>query len=565
MSERDLELPNLMPLVRKWAWLVVLGAVIALGAGYAVTKRTAPVYESSSQIFVNTASSASLSSLDISTGSAVMLASAVADMINSHRLADEVVQSLHVGLSADQLLDEMRASAANDTPIVTIDVRDGNPRLAARIANVAASTIIALYQTDQSSRYAGLKTALQRQINDANNQLSSATKRLAATETATPANPALVASLTSEIGSLQTGLSGLNSQLNTILLSQAQSDTAITVIDLAQVPSAAVSPSMPKNLLLALVFSLIATGAIVTAAEYLDDSIRTPEWIEKHLELPVLTVVGKFNIKKYTTLVADRPWDTNAEAFKTLRTNIQFMNVDQPPRTILICSGGPGEGKSTIAMNLAATVAQAGKRVILVDCDLRRPTVHKYLGLDPRPGLTEYLSDPAIGLQVARDSSIPNFFVVTSGSIPPNPSELLGSLRMGEFLLFLKEHADLVILDSSPVLAVTDPSVLAPHVDGILFVVDEEKSKMRATLRALQRFEMVGGNVLGVVFNKFNARSGNYGYYSSDYYRSDQSDTNNRSRDGKRNGRRERSERTGAAAESVDPGSPAGSSPGRNR
>jgi capsular exopolysaccharide synthesis family protein len=211
------------------------------------------------------------------------------------------------------------------------------------------------------------------------------------------------------------------------------------------------------------------------------------------------------------------------EAFKTLRTNVHFIQVDQPPRIVLVGSGSPSEGKSTVAVNYAVAVAQAGKRVVLVDCDLRRPTIHRFFGLEPSPGLTDCLADATLGIDGARATAIPNLRVVSSGPIPPNPSEVLGSQRMTAFLQLLTEHADLVLLDSSAALVVTDATVLAPHVDGVLLVVDEERSKLRATLRAVRGFTMVGGKVLGVVVNKCNPRTGGYGYHDHvRYYKSDQ-------------------------------------------
>jgi non-specific protein-tyrosine kinase len=505
-----------------------------LAASYAVTKHTRPVYEASTKLFVNTASAASLTNSTLDTQSAVMLASAVADMVNSHREASEVLQIANVPLSTDGLLAEMKAGAATDTPIVTIDVRDTNPQLAARIADAAASAIIVFYRADQSMRYSGLKTTLQHQISGTTTQLASATRRLSTLDGSKPVNVAQISSVTTQINSLQSSLTALNTQLNTLVLSKAQSDSALTVIDHAQMPTSPVSPSMATNLLLALIFSVMVTGGIIAGAEYLDDSVRSPEWIEERLKLPVLAVVGKFRAKKHTTLVAEQPWDDNAEAFKTLRTNVQFIDVDQPPRTILVGSGNPSEGKSTVAANYAVAVAQAGKQVILVDSDLRHPTIHRFFGLEPSPGLTDYLIVPSLGLRVVQDTTIANLRVVCSGPIPPNPSELLGSHRMTELLQLVKEHSNLVILDSPPALMVTDPSVLAPHVDSVVLVVDGEKSKMRATQRTVQRFTMVGGKVLGVVLNRFDPRTGGYSRYNqSGNYKSGQGGDGDRGGAGK--------------------------------
>ncbi len=523
----DLErgLPTILPLLRRWWWLICVAVVVAGSASYVVTKHIKPVYEASSQLFVNTSSAAALTGAYGDSQSELVLASAVADMINSHRVADRVLATTRSRLSADDLLAELNASASSSTPMVTVSVKDTSPAQAARLADAAASAIITLYQADQGTRYDSLKVTLQAQIATLTNQLDGDTAKLRDLAARSSANAALlseVASLNAQIVTLQSSLTSLNVQLNTILLSQAQSDTTLTVVDHAQVPTAQVSPSMRVNLALAVALSLILTCGFIAAVEYLDDSVRSPALLEEQLKLPMLAVVSRFRSKKYTPLLAERPWDTNAESFKTLRTNVQFVNVDRPPRTILIASGSPSEGKTTIAANYAVAVAQAGRRVILVDCDLRRPRQDRVFGLEPTPGLTDHLADSDLGLDVARDTSVANLRVVTSGPVPPNPSELLGSHRMAEFLDLARGDADLVVLDSPPALVVTDASVLAPQVDGVLLVVDEQTSKMRPTLRTIQLFNLVGAKVLGVVFNKFDARHGGYGYgyyHYSGYYR----------------------------------------------
>jgi capsular exopolysaccharide synthesis family protein len=522
MTDSVREIPNLISLLRRWWWLVIVGAALSLAASYVVTKHMKPVYLASSQLFVNTASGASVVGSYTDSQSALMLAASVADMLNSHRVAAEVLTASSARLSQDQLLSEMKASAAVDTPIVTIEVRDNSPTFAQQLANAAASAILTLYQGDQTRRYASLKETLQGQIAAATSQLAGATKLLSALDSRKPSDVAQISSLTIQINSLQSSLTTLNTQLNTVLLSQAQSDTTLTIIDHAQAPTSPESPSMPKNLLLALLLGVIGSSAIVAGVEYLDDSVRSPAFVEEQLKVPMLAIISRFKSKKLKLLLTERPWDTNAESFKTLRTNVQFMNVDQPPRSILIASGSPSEGKTTIAANYAVAVAQAGRRVILVDCDMRRPSQDRMFGLGAGPGLTDYLSDDKLGLAVARITEVGNLRVVTCGPIPPNPSELLGSHRMASFLELAKSDADLVVLDSSPALVVTDASVLARQVDGVLLVVDQQSSRMRPTLRTLQLFTLVGGKVLGVVVNKFDTHHGGYGGYGyGEHYHGD--------------------------------------------
>jgi non-specific protein-tyrosine kinase len=425
----------------------------------------------------------------------------------------------------------MKASADLTTPIITITVRDRSPKRAAGLANAAAKDIVSLNQGDQSARYASLKTTLQKQIADTNAQLASASSRLRALSALTVQDSAAIAaisSLTTQVNALQASQTALNTQLNTLLLSQAQSNTVLTIVDSAQLPTVAVSPVLRTNLALALILGLALSIGAIMIIEYLDDSPRSTTLIESRLNLPVLSVISRFRDRESVALVAHRRRDNNAEAFKTLRTNIQFANVDRPPRLVLVASGRPSEGKSTVAANYAVAVAQSGKSVILVDCDLRRPSQQRIFGMEPGAGLTEYLRDTRLGISVARPTDIENLRLVGSGPIPPNPSELLGSQRMLEFIALASEHADLVVFDTPPALVVTDATVLAPHMDGIVLVLDEEKTKMRAAALTCQMFKMVGGKMLGIVVNKFDTRHAGYGgyyyYQYGGYYGADKDD-----------------------------------------
>lgn len=201
-----------------------------------------------------------------------------------------------------------------------------------------------------------------------------------------------------------------------------------------------------------------------------------------------------------------------SEAYRTLRTNIQFSSLDKPLRTLLVTSSSPNEGKSTTLGNLAVTFAQAGYRVILVDCDLRRPSLHEVFRIENSAGLTSLIIDdnPASGL--ARETSVPNLRVIPAGPLPPNPSELLGSQRMDKVIEVLKSEADFVLFDCPPILAVTDAAVLARKVDGVLLVVSAGKTKREHAARAKLLLDKVNANILGVALNNAEFDSALYKY-----------------------------------------------------
>lgn len=216
-----------------------------------------------------------------------------------------------------------------------------------------------------------------------------------------------------------------------------------------------------------------------------------------------------------TLITISNPRSPVAEAYRTLRTNMEFSNLDKNLRVILVTSAGAEEGKSTTLSNLAVTIAQSGKRVILVDADLRRPTLHQTFGLKNSVGLTDMVRDETIlANPPTQETTVPNLRVLTSGQLPPNPAEILGSKRMSEILAALLERADMVLLDAPPVLAVTDAAVLSSKVDGVLLVVSAGKTKRESARKAQAQLEKINARVIGAVLNNVKADSSAQTYYA---------------------------------------------------
>jgi capsular exopolysaccharide synthesis family protein len=213
------------------------------------------------------------------------------------------------------------------------------------------------------------------------------------------------------------------------------------------------------------------------------------------------------------------PKSRSAEAFRTLRTNIQFSSLDKEIRSIVVTSSGPGEGKSTVMSNLAITMAESGKKVILVDCDLRKPSIHKKIGITNSIGLTNILVQGAKKQECIFNSTVNNLFILTSGPVPPNPAELLGTKKMLNFIEELKSEFDLILIDAPPVLAVTDAQILSSIADGVIFVAAYGEAQKSALVDAKHMIDKVGGNILGIVFNKVpESENGYYGKYYKGYY-----------------------------------------------
>lgn len=208
-----------------------------------------------------------------------------------------------------------------------------------------------------------------------------------------------------------------------------------------------------------------------------------------------------------------------SEQYRIIRTNIMFSNVDSDIQSVLFTSEMPGAGKSTTAANVAAAFAQAGKRTVLVDADLRRPTSHYTFELSNQSGLTTGIVNQLPLEEIIKHTSVENLDLVTSGPVPPNPSELLSSVKMAQLLRELKSHYDMILVDSPPVLAVTDAQILSKHTDGTVIVTDVKNNNVHRLKEAKQLLEKTDAKILGVVLNNVNMKKeskNNYHYYGSD-------------------------------------------------
>ncbi len=224
---------------------------------------------------------------------------------------------------------------------------------------------------------------------------------------------------------------------------------------------------------------------------------------------------------KLVTLKA--PKSPVAEAYRTLRTNIQFSSFDNKVKTIVITSSGPAEGKTTTSCNLAITTSQAGKRTILLDCDMRNPKIHKVFEISNQTGLSDVLIGETNFYEAVQKSEIDNLYVLPSGTRPPNPAELLASEKMKKFLESLKETYDYIIIDTPPIIMVTDAQILSKYADGCLLVIASAEADKNAVIKAKELLEKVDAKILGVVLNKLDtSRKGYYGHYYNYYYGKDE-------------------------------------------
>lgn len=304
-----------------------------------------------------------------------------------------------------------------------------------------------------------------------------------------------------------------------------EQSSALRVAQPALVPTEPIGPNPLRNAMLAGFLGLMLAGAIVMLYEYLDDKIKTPGDMETVAGLTTLGVVafqGGRKKHQIDLVTANAPRSPVAEAYRLVRTNLEFASIDHSLKTLLVTSANPREGKSTTAANLATVLAQGGKRVILIDADLRKPSQHRIFEVINRVGITNAL---VRGIeapeQYLQSTSVENLRLLPSGPMPPNPAEVLSSTRFTAFIEALKPLADILIIDSPPVLAVTDPIIIASRVDGTLLVVDSKKTRSEAARSAVEALSKSGTHMLGGVLNKVGARAGGYYYYYQSGYGDD--------------------------------------------
>jgi non-specific protein-tyrosine kinase len=472
-----------------------------------------PVYSASATLLVRQAPTAGTSDY-----SAVLMSDRMArtytQMLSEEPVMEAVIAQLGlVEKTPSGLAGQMQVELVRDTQLIRLSVTDTDPVRAAQIANAVAEAFIAQNQALNEGRYAESLSSMRDQMDELSvlmEETQAALDDLGTPETSQDQ---------AKLARLETILAGYRTTYATFLqgyeqmrLTAAQSSDDVVVFRTARVPEGPVGPNTMTNTALAGVVGAMLAVGVVFLIEYLDDTIKTPEDVSRTLGLGTLGVIGRLKKGEEELVLVDQPLSPISEAFRALRTNIRFSSVDKPLRTLLVTSAGPTEGKSITVANLAVAMAQAGLKVAAVDGDLRRPRLHRLFNIHPHGGLTGALLEGSVDGRL-QPVQVDGLAVLQAGELPPNPAEILGSQRMRDLLGELTQQVDVVLVDSSPVLPVTDAAVLAQGVDGVLLVVDAGETRRGAARRAVESLRQVGGNLIGVILNAVPTHRGGYYYY----------------------------------------------------
>lgn len=433
---------------RRWrpaAALIIAG----IGLSALISLVVPPTYEASTQLYVRTAGSGSISDLNQGGAFAQNIVSTYATVATTQAVLGPVKERLRLPVSIESLTTQITASAPLDQTLINISVRDSSPGQAARIANAVASSLQTWVTKTEDSGDA------------------------------------------------------------------AAAAVSVSITQPASVPIKAAAPSLRTNMLIGGLIGLIAAVGAIVFLERVDTRVRNSRDLNG-LNLNVLSE-SPFDatIQRNPLVTLEAPQSLLAESFRQLRTNLQFAMAGTTQRSLLLTSGTAGEGKSTAAVNLAVAIAKSGRKVVLLDADLRRPSIATYLGLEATVGLTSLL----IG-EVKLDDAIQqwgedvHFSVIPSGPVPPNPSELLGTSAMQEVLAALEDRYDLVILDGAPLIPVTDSAVLASIVGTVVLVVRSGQARQREVERSLEILASVDSSAAGTVIAA-QTQSDSVGYIRS--------------------------------------------------
>jgi non-specific protein-tyrosine kinase len=518
-SNFSLELQRYVALIWHWSWLLILITVIAGGTAFLVSKNMTPVYQASTLLLINEAplnQAANYSSLTTSE----RLAQTYAQMMTTRPVLEAVAESLMIDEAyLDTIQEEIRVQTVPNTSLLRVFVTDPNPILAADVANKLVEVFAQQNLADQASRYVASKQSLEEQMVQIDEQIESTNQQLTILENI-PDNQATRDQLSQTLSQYRQTYAVLSQSYEEIRLAEAQSLSNIIQKETAVPPTIPIRPQVGRNTIMGMVVGLMLGVGLVFLIEMLDTSLKDPQEVTRRFGLPILGMIASHTPAEGQLIAKAEPRSQVAEAFRGLRTNLQYTSVDRPLHTLLITSPSPDDGKSTIAANLGIVLAQSGKRVALVDADLRRPVQHKLLRLANRRGLSQLFITPEIHLNGNLQKTDVEFLsAVTAGQTPPNPADLLGSETMIRILDQLLGSTDMVVIDSPPVMAVTDALVLAPRVDGVLLVVKPSTTDLPTLQRSIEQLRQVGANILGVVLNDVEiTRSGYHNYYYRSAY-----------------------------------------------
>jgi capsular exopolysaccharide synthesis family protein len=510
--------------LRKWWWLLVASTLIAVMFSSLSVLRQPTIYQSRTTLMIGTTiTDPNPTSNELMLGQ--QLAAAYADLANREIVRNATKDALKINR-----LPDYTARALPNTQLIEIVVNDTIPERAQIVANGLADQLMHLGPISAQPQDRGRQEFIHQRLNNLETQIKETESEIEKLqgELADTFSAEQIKDKQEQITSLESKLSSMENNYG-LLLSNTQQGAlnTLTIIESAELPTNPIGPMKGLTILLAAVVGFALAAGEAYLLEYLDDSLKSPDAVMRLFSASIIGHVfeqGDGKNEEDQLYNADDLDHPIAEAFRSLRTNIEISQADRPLKTILVSSADIGDGKTSVAANLALSMAQREKKVVLIDADLRKPKIHEFFELTNDRGLVDLISGrAAIGdvLQFKNDRKVA---VLTTGNTPPNPAELLSSKKMEQLLCQLQETTDVVIIDGPPFI-VADAMILASRVDGVLMVVRPGHTRESLAKAAIEHIRLVGAKVVGVVLNRIPLRGADYyagksslfTYYGSNY------------------------------------------------
>lgn len=511
-SSNSMELRDYLSVFARRKWIVVFSVAMVAGAALLFSVLQSPRYEGKARLFLEASSSVfdatagqSLSPARVQTEIQVLQSGPVKDLVRERMGSAPPASVTQVGL----------------TEVLEVRVQASQPRMAAELTDAYVTSYLDYRRTQAVDDLVAKAKEIQRVLDDLKAQVADLDARTAA---ARPPGPTTAASPTTERDALISQQALFKQRLDQLNVDTSITNTNASAATPAEASNTPVSPRPVRNGLMGLGLGLVMGIAGALVVEHLDDSIKSKDDLEAAAEgLPVLgmiPVVASWKNRDDTRVISRvEPSSPAAEAYRSLRTSINFLGVDRSMRVLQITSSNASEGKTTTIANLGVALARAGERVVIVNCDLRRPRIHEFFGLPDSIGFTDvFLGEMPISNALQEVPGEPNLRILASGKLPPNPSEVLASPRTEQIFAALKKQNVMVLIDCPPVLPVTDAAVLSSRVDGIVLVASANTTPGKDLGRAIELLGQVGAPLLGTVLNGVSAEGGygyQYGYYTA--------------------------------------------------
>jgi len=450
------------------------GLVLCVVPAVAYTATRTPMYESTATLFVG---QQQISLQDVARGLAstslsAQLVKSYADILASRTTAERAVAENGLALSPGAVAGGLTIEPVVDTQILKVTFRSSDPALAARVANAVSTTFVKQIQ----------ELAVPPPLPTTTTGAPAATSAPTTNEASPPA-------------------------------------VTVSVVDAARPPSVPASPNRVRDVALGIVLGGLAGVGLAFGADHLDSSVKGREDTER-LGLPVLGVIPKMHTGGAEVYIERDPQDVAAESFRKLRTSIGFLGVDRPIKTLMVTSPIAGEGKTTVATNLAVAYAQAANRTLLLEADLRRPSLHRLFGMSGTDGLTTAIIGTCSISRAMRDGVVPNLQCIVAGAIPPNPVELLESAQMAHLLELVASQFDMVVIDAPPIMPVADAIALGRRCDGVVVVARSGATPRERLVETIGQVERSGAKFLGTLLNGAKPSDSPYEYEYYYAYRS---------------------------------------------